>query len=168
MVGNDHLTIKGFPDATVWREALRADRHTGKVSFAAINGLTRYAVSPLSDSRRFAGTRSRPTIDSFSFPSYITIQNGTNTSDAGKFIHDNNGYGGTAGTLPSVVKNFVDMIRSVDHRRYGSEFRVAQLMGSGTNFAQTISGVSLHVRQSGVWPTRACDDPSRRSARSMR
>lgn len=147
LVGDDDLTIKVSPDAIGWSEALRIDRHTAKVSFAATNVLTDYAISLLPDSGRFAGNAAKAvTIDSFSFPSYITLQNGTTTSDAGKFIHDNTDYGGTAGTLPAVVKNLVDKIRSVDHRRYGSEFRVAQLtMGSGTNFAQTVGSTPYYM-----------------------
>lgn len=134
LVGDDQLTIKVSPDGSDWKEALRADGQTGRLSFPNTNLLSDYAVSLLPDSGRFAGNAAKTnTVGAFSLPAYFTLYNSSTAGDAGKFISDNNDYGGTQGTLPATVKDLIDGIRSPAHRRHGVEFRVAEItMGSGT------------------------------------
>lgn len=142
LVGDDDLVVKVSANGTSWKEALKVDRSSGKVSFANTRLLSNFAVSLLPDSGRFAGNAAKAiTIGAFSFPSYFTFLNGTTAADGGKFIYDNNDYGGAAGSLPAAVKALVDMIRSPTYRRYGNEFRVAELtMGSGTSVPVVVSG----------------------------
>lgn len=139
LVGGDDLTIKVSTDGSAWKEALRIDRQSGRVTLPYTNTLRDAVFNLLPDSGRFAGNSSKDlAIGAFSFPSYLTISNGTTAADGGKFIHNNTDYGGTAGALPAVVKDLVDTIRNSGRRRYGPEFYVAQMtMGSGTTTAST-------------------------------
>lgn len=148
LVGDDDLAIKVSSDGETWKEALRIDRQSAQVSLPGTNLLRDYAVSLLPDSGRFAGNSAKSTtIGAFDFPSYLSLYNGTTVASAGKFIHNNNDYGGGAGSLPATVRDLVDKIRSPLHRRYGLEFYVAEFtMGSGTaSSATNIGGTNYYI-----------------------
>lgn len=145
LVGDDDLAIKVSADGSSWKEALRVDRNTGRITAPATNLLADFAVSLLPDSGRFAGNDARAiTVGGFSLPSYISLYNGTTAASAGKYISNNNDYGGTGGVLDPFVKDLVDMIRDPAFRRHGLEFHVACMtMGSGTATSTvTIGGVA--------------------------
>lgn len=146
LTGNDDLSVKVSADGSGWTEALRVQRQSGRVSFPATNVLTDFALSLYADSGRFAGPAARDiTIGSFAFPSYFQTQNGASVGTIGKFIHNNNDYGGTAGTLNAHVKDLIDRIRAAAYRRYGLEFHVAEVTaGAGTALEAIISGGVPH------------------------
>ena len=101
---------------------------------AGRNMLTDFAVSLLPDSGRFAGNDAKAvSVTSYSFPSYMTAYNSTSHTSLGKFITNNNDYGGSAGALNASIKDLIDKIRDSSFRRFGLEFFVSQLtMGAGT------------------------------------
>lgn len=75
------------------------------MSFPRTNVLTDFAVSVLPDSGRFAGNSARDiVVGTYVFPPYLTLYNGATSADGGKFIQNNNDYGGTSGALPAHVK----------------------------------------------------------------
>lgn len=134
LVGNDDLSIRVSADGSTWRDVLTVDRTSGKVALPASDFLSNFAVSLLSDSGRFAGNDARTQLAGpFVFPSYLTAYNGSTVADGGKFITDNNDYGGTAGVLDPNIRDLIDKIREPAYRRYGVEFHAALItMGSGT------------------------------------
>lgn len=146
LVGDDDLSVKVSPNGTTWKEAMRIGRNSGKVSFPLTNLLSDFAVSLLPDSGRFAGTIAKDNLaTAFTFPSYLTLLNGTTAANGGKFVHDNNDYGGTRGSLPAMIRHLTDMIRAPANRRYGVEFFAAELtMGTGTLYPVTHEGVPYY------------------------
>jgi hypothetical protein len=148
LVGDDDLTLKVSPDGSQWMDALRVDRQTGKASFPNTNLLGDFAVSLYPDSGRFAGNSTKATAaGAFAWPSYFTLYNGSTVEGAGKFITNNNDYGGSAGALPAEVKDLIDMIREPAWRRFGLEFHVARItMGSGRSTSSIgIGGVDYYL-----------------------
>lgn len=146
LVGNDDLAVRVSGDGTDWKEAITVDSQSGKVAFPQTRMLSDFAISLLPDSGRFAGNAAKAiTIGAFAFPSYFSFLNDTTAGDGGKFIYNNNDYGGTAGALPASIRALIDMIRSPAHRRYGNEFRIAELtMGAGTSIPVTVDGKTYH------------------------
>ncbi|MGB3538560.1 MAG: DUF2793 domain-containing protein [Mesorhizobium sp.] len=148
LIGDDDLTLKISSDGSNWKEALKVDRQKGRVSFPNSNFLTDYAISLYSDSGRFGGNTAKGTATGdFSWPSYLTAYNGSTVESAGRFISNNNDYGGTAGNLPTDMKDLVDMIRDPSRRRYGIEFYAARLtMGSGRSTSSiVVDGVEYYI-----------------------
>ena len=98
------------------------------------NTVIDFAINLLPDSGRFGGNAAKGhTLSSYTFPSYLTLYNNTTQSNLGKYISNNNDYGGSAGTLNANIKDLIDKIRDPAWRRYGVEFYVAELtMGNGT------------------------------------
>lgn len=112
------------------------------------NLISNFAINLYADSGRFGGnSAASETIGAFSFPSYLSVYNGSVAADAGKFITNNNDYGGAAGALSANIKALIDKIRGASYRRYGVEFRVAQItMGSGTaSSPQTLAGTNYYL-----------------------
>lgn len=125
------------------------DTSGGKIKDSGITAsdvLTQYAVNLYQDSGRFAGNAvSGIVVSTFAFPAYLTLYNSTTSANQGKFIHDNNDYGGSSGSLDSEVKALVDQIRDSSHRQFGNEFYVAKLtMGSGTSAPTSHSGSTYY------------------------
>jgi hypothetical protein len=147
LVGNDDLSFKVSTNGSDWTEALKIDRQSGKVSFPRTNLLSDFAVNMFPDSGRFAVDQGESYVaGSFVFPSYLALYGGATASDGGKFITDNNDYGGTAGTLSANIKDLVDLIRDPAYRRYGVEFRVAEItMGADTSTPISIAGVPYYL-----------------------
>jgi hypothetical protein len=98
------------------------------------NFLTDFAVNLYADSGRFAGnTVAGVSVGAFVEPAYLSKTNSTTVASAGKFITNNNDYGGAAGSLSATVRNLIDRIRGAASRRFGLEFYVAEYtMGVGT------------------------------------
>lgn len=98
------------------------------------NQLSDFSINLLADNGRFAGnSASAQTISTFSFPSYVTLYNGAASASYGKFLDNNNDYGGSAGALATEVKALIDKVKDSSYRRYGVEFFIAQITaGSGT------------------------------------
>lgn len=83
LVGGDDLTIKVSTDGSAWKEALRIDRPSGRVTLPYTNTLRDAVFNLLPDSGRFAGSSAKDlAIGAFSFPSYLTISNGTTAATA--------------------------------------------------------------------------------------
>lgn len=145
------------PAASVDGNFMLADGPTGKKikdagkkpsDFAPAGNYLKDALfNFLSDSGRFTGPSDKGiTVGSFAYPSYLIVMNGTTAADGGKFISNNNDYGGSAGSLPSAIKDLIDKIRGPTWRRYGPEFRVAQLtMGSGTTTGFVVGGNTYYL-----------------------
>lgn len=132
------------------------------------------ALNLLGDSGRFTTYDVKtPTISaSFAIPDYLYLHNGTTAVNVGKFITNNNDYGGGSGNLPATVKDLIDKYKSASTRRYGVEFNVAEFtMGSGTSSSTlTVDGVTYygslftawyphHFRQTVHMYVRAIDAP---------
>ena len=134
LAGDDDFRVKVSADGSEWSDAITVDSASGKVALPHTNVLTNFAVSLLPDSGRFAGNDATATnVSAYSFPSYLTVYNSSTHASAGKFITNNNDYGGSAGALPADIKDLIDLIRSPAHRRYNVEFFVSEItMGSGT------------------------------------
>jgi hypothetical protein len=146
LAGSDDLSFKVSADGAAWTEALRIDRASGRVDLPRTNMLTDFAVSLLPDSGRFAGNASKEVgVGSFVFPPYLSLTNGATAADSGKFITNNNDYGGSAGALTGHAKDLIDKIRAASNRRYGIEFRIATVThGPGTASPVTVGGVPYH------------------------
>ncbi|WBT40170.1 hypothetical protein [Hyphomicrobium sp. DMF-1] len=105
------------------------------------NLLSDFAISLFADNGRFAGNVSTTEVSAFTFPNYIQFVNGGTASNYGKFITNNNDYGGSAGSLATEVKTLIDKVKDSGYRRYGVEFFVAQITaGSGTANAPVVIG----------------------------
>ncbi len=142
LAGSDDLAFKVSPDGSAWMEALRIDRVSGRVDLPRTNMLTDFALSLLPDSGRFSGNATKDVgAGSFVFPSYLSLMNGSSAADAGKFVTNNNDYGGTAGALPGHAKDLIDKIRDANYRRYGVEFRIATV--THVHGPETASPVSV-------------------------
>ncbi|MCU9947486.1 hypothetical protein [Pseudomonas sp. PDM13] len=93
-------------------------------------------ISLMPDSGRFAGRINplNPSVTSFVSSPFLAAYNGGSHANGGKFIHDNNDFGGSAGALTEPVKSLIGaMGRSGSAARYGIEFFVATYsFGSGT------------------------------------
>lgn len=146
LTGDDDLHLKVSADGTTFLEALRIDRTTGRPRFPNANFLDGYAINLYQDSGRLAGDAvSGVVVSTFAFPAYLTLYNSTTSANQGKFIHDNNDYGGSSGSLDSEVKALIDQIRDSSHRQFGNEFYVAKLtMGSGTSAPTSHSGSTYY------------------------
>lgn len=145
--GSDDFEVKVSADGASWHTALAVARQTGKISFPQTNVLTDFAVSLLPDSGRFAGNSARDiAVGAYVFPSYLTLYNGATSADGGKFIQNNNDYGGVGGALPAQVKALIDQIRGPATRRYGVEFRISQItMGAGVDGPLTVSAANYYL-----------------------
>lgn len=146
LAGSDDLSFKVSPDGAAWREALRIDRASGRIDLPHTSMLTDFALSLLPDSGRFAGNAAKDNnAVSFVFPSYLSLINGSSAADAGRFVTNNNDYGGSAGALPGYVKDLIDKIRDANYRRYGIEFRIATIThGSATSSPVDVGGVRYY------------------------
>lgn len=148
LTGDDDFHLKVSADGATWREAMVADRATGKVSFPLTPYLSDHAVNLLEDSGRFCTSASWKAITAGTFqaPAYFTLYDGATLTSHGKFIFDNTDYGGAGGTMNAQAKELVDKIRNAGFRRYGVEYFVARLTkGSGTTFSITVSGTTYYL-----------------------
>lgn len=144
------LTLPG--GGSVGQYLRKAGAPDGDAGWATMpNFVKDYAVSLFADSGRFAGNgvkiESIPGGTAFALPPYLTAYNGTSVASIGKYITNNNDYGGSAGALNAYIKDLIDKIREPGQRRYGVEFYVAQFtMGSGTAASPvTISGTAYYL-----------------------
>lgn len=104
--------------------------------------LTDYSINLFADSGRFAGpSAATEYATTFALPSYISLYNGASSANYGKFITNNNDYGGAAGALATEVKSLIDKCKNSAYRRYGVEFFIAQITsGSGTASSAVVEG----------------------------
>lgn len=146
LAGDDRLSFRVSADGSTFVEAIGIESD-GKATFPAVNLLTDHAINLYADSGRLAGDGATDiTIGAFAFPDYLTLYNGSAATGLGKFIHNNDDYGGTAGTLAPEVKDLIDRIRDPGYRRYGLEFWIAEVtMGSGTGGALAYEGTTYHL-----------------------
>lgn len=111
LAGSDDFSLKVSADGTTWREALIADHATATVRFPNTNLLADYAVNLYQDSGRFAGNAvAGITVGAFAFPGYFSLYNGAAAAGHGKFITNNDDYGGAAGSLDPELRDLVDRI----------------------------------------------------------
>jgi len=106
------------------------------------NLLSDFAINLFADSGRFAGNSAATEYaTTFAMPNYITLYNGATAANYGKFITNNNDYGGAAGALATEVKSLIDKVKDSSYRRYGVEFFVGQITaGSGTATTPIVVG----------------------------
>jgi len=147
LTGDDNFKLKVSADGSAWRDAIVVDRTTGKVRLPQTGMLTDFAVNLYQDSGRFAGNGlASVAAGAFAFPAYLALSNGTSRTGQGKFITNNNDYGGSAGALDAHVKGLVDFIRNAGMRRYGVEFWVANItMGTGTTTSVTAESQTFYA-----------------------
>lgn len=146
LTGNDDIHVRVSSDGATFLDAMQIDHATGIVTFPRTNVLTDFAVNLFQDSGRFAGNAiTAISVGAFAFPSYFSTVNSTAVAGLGKFIFNNNDYGGSAGALNASVKDLIDLIRDSGYRRYNVEFWVAQItQGSGTAGAVTHAGQTYY------------------------
>lgn len=143
--GNDNILTEAGDTAVLASDASgnwTCHSYTRRRQRPRGNLLSDFAISLFADSGRFGGN-SAPieTISSFSFPSYISLYNGASSANYGKFITNNNDYGGSAGALATHVKTLIDAKKDSSYRRYGVEFFVGQITaGSGTSATPIVVG----------------------------
>lgn len=112
----------------------------------ASNPVRDFAVNLFADSGRFAGNAvATEVVSTFTFPNYISLYNGASAASEGKFIANNNDYGGAGGALPANIKSLIDKVKDASYRRYGVEFFAARITaGSGTATSTVYSGTTYY------------------------
>lgn len=146
----------GVSRCSSYQRASVADerRDLGLGTFATADYAAAPFVNLMSDSGRFAGRMnplSQLASGSFTTSSLLGPYNGGTHSSAGKFIHNNTTYGGTAGNLTEPVTTLlVAMGRTGtgSDNRYGIEFYIdSYTAGNGTNAAASTGtdGVSRYL-----------------------
>jgi len=108
----------------------------------------------LPDNGRFGGTAAGLTItldddtDPFASEGFFVPYNSGSIGQVGKFIHNNDDYGGSAG---SMTQTTIDLLTannrvSLGQARYGVEFRIAGITaGSGTAASQSFPGGTRYL-----------------------
>lgn len=148
LAGDDHLHVKVSADGSAWTEALVIDATSGKVDFPQTNVLKSYALNLYQDGGRMAGNgASSITVGAFSWPSYLSLENGAIAAAHDQFVYDNADYGGSRASLDAAVKELIDRIRQPTYRQYNIEFWVAAVTaGAGnTSSALTVGSMSGHI-----------------------
>ncbi len=142
LAGEDDFSFKVSPDGTNWSAAITIDAATGKADFPNTNIAQKDVLNLYPSHGRFALERGI-TISAFVAPNYYTYGNGTIISEGGKFIHNNNIFGGTSGTMNTDAVDLISKIRSPAHKRYGVEFYIAKFsMGATTTGSPLNDGSS--------------------------
>lgn len=79
----------------------------------------------------------------------LVTYNGSTFSEAGKFIYDNNDFGGSSGSMTQTTIDLINTIgRSSGDARYGSEFRICGITaGSGTGSRGTFPGGTRYLME---------------------
>ena len=146
--GDDALHIKTSGDGTQWSEALVIDGSSGSVQFPATPALNGIPIFNLfEDAGRFAGSPEPNGVSAPSFvqPGYFSPYNGATLTAGPKFIHNNNNFGGTAGTMTADIEALTQTTRPGAQPatlRYGPEYFSMQLQaGTGASF---VSGGTTH------------------------
>jgi hypothetical protein len=107
---------------------MEIDAGTGKASFPANNVLESFMLNLFLDAGRFiAANPGAVTVGAFSWPAYLTLNNGATAAAHAKFVQDNSDYGGAGAALQSDVKQLIERIREPGYRRYNIEFWVAEI-----------------------------------------
>ena len=76
------------------------DAASGKVRFPRTNVLKSYALNLYQDGGRMGGNGAAATsLGAFSWPAYLSLNNGSAAAVHAKFINDNADYGGAGGAL---------------------------------------------------------------------
>jgi len=100
------------------------------------------------DNGRFAGDIGQYIYAStFSNSSFFVPYNSGTATQVGKFIHNNNDYGGSAGSMTQTTIDLIEtQNRDATDKRYGVEFFIMQLTaGSGTLVAITFPGGTRYL-----------------------
>ena len=152
LTGNDELSVNVSPDGAAFTAAIKVDAETGKARFPANNLLESFALNLYPDGGRFnAGAGGGLSVGAYSWPAYLSLNNGAGAAARGKFIYDNTDYGGSGGVLDADVRQLIDQIRQPEYRRYNIEFWVAIVTaGSGTtssplNVGSAVGYLSLYT-----------------------
>lgn len=128
LAGNDLLSVKVSSDGVGFSTAMEIDAGTGKASFPANNLLESFMLNLFPDAGRFvAANPGAVTVGAFSWPAYLTLNNGATAAALTKFVQDNSDYGGAGVALQTDVKQLIDRIREPGYRRYNIEFWVAEI-----------------------------------------
>lgn len=150
LTGDDNWHVKVSADGTAFKEALVADRSTGKIAFPQMRVLEEYALNLFQDGGRMcdAASYSGVTVASFVAPGYFQLSNSSTLAAHAKFIFNNSTYGGSGAALDSFVSDFIAKIRIAGAggpRCFNIEFYVAKLTkGAGTSGAHTVGGVTRY------------------------
>ena len=106
----------------------------------------------LPDNGRFGGTganneRALSDVDDpFTAGIYFNVYNGASIAQAGKFIHDNNDYGGSAGSMTQTTIDLLETQYLRDTNRYGVEYRIAEITaGSGTSASSSFTSGTKYL-----------------------
>jgi hypothetical protein len=144
LAGSDDLAIRTSQDGVNWTEQMRFDRVAGETVVAGLRVGRDLAQNLLPDSGRFNGNGNNAVFSGIGWaaPSYISAIGGSTIAAHAKFIHNNNDYGGSAGTLDTDVRQLIDKIRAANNRRYGPEWFAMRMTQAATPSIepQTIGG----------------------------
>lgn len=134
LAGDDAFSLRVSSDGEAFETAMKVDSATGRATFPATNLLEGFALNLYSDAGRFSSDAAGGLfVGAFSWPAYLSLDNGATASGRGKFVYDNADYGGAGDFLQADVKQLVDQIREPQFRRHNIEFWVAMVtVGSGT------------------------------------
>jgi len=114
----------------------------------------------LPDNGRFSGTTigTSITISDGSYPfaqgPYFAPYNSGTIAQAGKFIHNNNDYGGTSGSMTQTTIDLLETQYLRSTNRYGVEYRIAEITaGSGTAASVTFDSGTKYLMTTnyGAW-----------------
>ena len=151
LTGDDDFHFKVSADGASWSEAMVINEATGRVSFPATPSA---AINVLSDSGRFAAPVNSNLIGAFDAPDYLSVYNSSTILEHGKFIQNNDNFGGSAGIMTTDIEALMNKIRGASYRRYGIEFHALSLTkGSGTSFSTITVGGVPHYLTMGTTPT---------------
>ena len=124
LAGDNQFRLKVSEDGLAWNEAMRCEAATGELLAGGL-WVSRYLMqNVLPDSGRFNGAGNNTVFSGVAYvePTYLAPVGGASFAPHAKFIHDNNDYGGTAGTLDPEIRSLIDHLRPADARRYGPEW----------------------------------------------
>jgi len=132
-----------WQDYSIVESATETDSYLESISFE----------NKLVDNGRFGGTDAGLSLylsdvnDPFTNSSFfaLTINSG-NATEAGKFIHNNDDYGGSSGSMTQTTIDLLETMSIRSTNRYGVEFRIADLAaGSGTSISDTFPGGTRYL-----------------------
>jgi len=144
LAGDNDFQLKVSSDGSTWKEALRCDAGSSRLLAGGLWIGRDLMQNVLPDSGRFNGAGNNMVFFGISYvqPGYLLPTSGAAFAQHAKFIHNNNDYGGSAGSLDAHVRLLIDKLRPSNARRYGPEWYALRMTQAATPAVetQTING----------------------------
>ncbi len=143
---DDNLHFKVSADGSNWHEAMVIDGEGGRVAFPNSALIENFSLNVLGDCGRFHANITGASAGAFVKPAYLDTYNGSTFVEHGKFIHNNNDFGGASGFMNTQVKELIQQIKNPAYSQYGCEFYVARITsGAGVNKAISFEGSNFYL-----------------------